>query len=325
MSTAGPQLNIRTRQQQCCVLCGREGHVLYDNLIDRLYRAPGVWRFKFCGNIDCGLVWLDPKPLEQDVRLLYENYFTHHGKIIRSRSRKVHRLYQALLWATGLARQRDQLFSFYLTNARPGRLLEVGCGDGGQLDRLRSMNWETEGQEIDAAAVERARTRGLRVHLGNLQDLSLPAESFDVVTMSHVIEHAHDPVELLKQCHRVLRPGGLLIVVTPNVNSFGHWWFKSFWLGLDPPRHLNLFAPRTLRQIAHIAGFQQDCHAWTTPTNAQFLAEASWNIKRHGRHTIGTRPSLGLGIKSLLFQFFALAAHRIQRDSGEECVLRAVK
>jgi hypothetical protein len=96
------------------------------------------------------------------------------------------------------------------------------------------------------------------------------------------------------------------------------------WLPLDPPRHLHLFSPTTLQQVAVLATFaEQEC--WTTAASAQFIAEASWDIKRTGRHKIGVRPGFGLGIQTLLFQFRAMAVHAVRKDSGEECVLKAVK
>jgi 2-polyprenyl-3-methyl-5-hydroxy-6-metoxy-1,4-benzoquinol methylase len=327
--TLSPTINvIRTQRRPDCCLCGARGDELYLGLDDRLFNAPGTWSFNRCPNPDCGLVWLDPMPLEEDLQLAYRDYFTHRDKPVLRRgiARKiVHGIYQALLWATGLAHQRAELRSMYLRGTPPGRLLEVGCGDGSQLANLRAMGWEVEGQEVDAAAAERARAQyGLRIHLGTLHEAGLPDAVFDVVTMSHVIEHVSDPVALLKVCHRILKPSGVLIAVTPNINSLAHRWFGSCWLALDPPRHLHLFSPTTLRKVAARAAFpQQEC--WTTAASAQFLAEASWNIKRTGLHNSEVRPGIGLGIQTLLFQFWAMAVHTVRKDSGEECVLKAVK
>ena len=267
-------------------------------------------------------------PVEADLPLIYESYYTHQDQsaVARGFGRSVvHAFYQAFLWTTGLTSQRTRLRSLYLSGTRPGRLLDVGCGDGSQLARLAAMGWQVEGQEVDVAAAEQARCRhGLRVHLGALQEIRLPEATFDAVTLSHVIEHVHDPVALLKECHRILKPGGILIAVTPNGNSFLHRRFGACWRGLEPPRHLHLFAPNTLRQIAEQAGFR-DCRPWTTAAHAQFLAEASWNIQRAGSHQSGARPGVGLGIRTLLLQFYALAVLRMRPDSGEECVLKAMK
>jgi 2-polyprenyl-3-methyl-5-hydroxy-6-metoxy-1,4-benzoquinol methylase len=327
--TLSPALNvIRTQHRPDCCLCGARGDELYQGLEDRLSNAPGTWNFNQCSNPDCGLVWLSPMPLEEDLPLAYRDYFTHRGKPVvrRGIARKIiHWIYRALLWATGLAHQRAKLHSLYLRGTPLGRLLEVGCGDGSQLAKLRAMGWEVEGQEVDAVAAERARAQyGLRVHLGTLQEAGLPDAAFNVVTMSHVIEHVRDPAALLKECHRILKPGGVLIAVTPNINSFGHQRFRMDWRGLEPPRHLHLFSPRTLRQVAARAAFaQQEC--WTTAANAQFFAEGSFCIRHSGRRNFGAHPGLGLAAKTLLFQFRAMAMHLVHKNSGEECVLVATK
>ncbi len=320
--------SIRTRAHPNCFLCGTTGEVLYANLTDRLFHAPGVWQLRRCPQEKCGLLWLDPVPIKDDLPLVYQNYFTHGPRsfAVRGVGRSlVHGLYRGVLLATGLARQRADLLSFYLRDAGPGRLLDVGCGDGGQLARLRVMGWQVEGQEIDPAAAEQARTQyGLQVHVGPLADLGLPDSTYQVVTMSHVIEHVYDPVSLLKECRRILKPGGSVVAITPNVKSCGHERFRSNWMPLEPPRHLHMFSPTTLREVARRAGYaKQEC--WTTAANAQFLAESSLNIERTGRHTVGSRPGLYLGLQTLAFQFWALALHAARRDSGDECVLRAKK
>ncbi len=319
---------IRTRPCPNCFLCGATGELLYSNLSDRLSETPGVWQMKRCPQERCGLLWLDPMPEERDLPLIYESYYTHQDKppAVRGLARRVaHWTYHALLRTTGLAGQREELFSLYLRGTQPGRLLDVGCGDGGRLARWQTMGWEVEGQEVDATAAERARARyGLRVHLGALSDIALPDSTFDVVTMSHVIEHVPDPLALLKECRRILKPGGRLIAVTPNVNSLGHHRFGACWRGLEPPRHLHLFSPTTLNDLGVRAGFHS-VRTSTTAVNAQFLAEASLCIARTGRYRFGARMEPGLVVRSLLFQFRALAVHLARKDSGEECVFNAVK
>src|ERR1700693_5419422 len=68
---------IRTRPQPACLLCGTAGQVLYASLTDRLFSAPGLWQLKQCPSPGCGLVWPDPAPLEEDLGLAYQMYYTH--------------------------------------------------------------------------------------------------------------------------------------------------------------------------------------------------------------------------------------------------------
>jgi SAM-dependent methyltransferase len=78
---------------------------------------------------------------------------------------------------------------------------------------------------------------------------------FDVITMSHVIEHVHEPIQVLEACYRLLKPGGQLWIETPNISSLGRSRFQHNWRGLETPRHLVLFNRRSLHQALQRAGF----------------------------------------------------------------------
>jgi 2-polyprenyl-3-methyl-5-hydroxy-6-metoxy-1,4-benzoquinol methylase len=122
---------------------------------------------------------------------------------------------------------------------------------------MRARGWEVEGVEPDpqAAAVARGSQR-LRVQAVSIEKADLPREGYDVVTMSHVIEHVADPVEALQVCRRALRPGGRLILVTPNVEALGRRVFGKHWMGWDVPRHLTVFSTSSLAGIVERAGLR---------------------------------------------------------------------
>jgi predicted SAM-dependent methyltransferase len=173
--------------------------------------------------------------------------------------------------------------------------------------------------------VAHARERfGLEVHCGDVRALALPGNTYDAIVMNHVIEHMLDPVAVLRECHRLLKRGGTLVLTTPNVNSYGHECFQAAWLGLDPPRHLHLFSQTTLAVVAQRSGFQE-CRAWTSAARAQSFATGSYEIQRCGRYALSLKPRPQAELMSLLFQLRALRAHSRNPDSGEECVLQAVK
>lgn len=162
------------------------------------------------------------------------------------------------------------------------------------------------------------------VHVGSLESLALEAASYDAVVLNHVIEHVRDPLALLGSSHHLLKPGGILMVVTPNVESIGHLVFRANWLALDPPRHLCLFTQRALIKAAGKAGFS-DYEAWTTPANAETVALGSLDIATSGTHDLDARPGHGKVLAAVFFQLCASAVHQFLPDSGEECVLRARK
>ncbi len=124
---------------------------------------------------------------------------------------------------------------------------------------MRDLGWDVAGVEPDHKAAELIRTKfDLNIHEGLLEDAVFPDNTFDVITMHHVIEHLPDPVRTLKQCLRVLRQGGRLVLVTPNPISAGSKRYGPDWRDLDPPRHLHLFTPRSIAHVIAEAGFEME-------------------------------------------------------------------
>jgi SAM-dependent methyltransferase len=216
--------------------------------------------------------------------------------------------------------------SMFLGNGTPGanHLLDVGCGKGSFMLRMREHGWNVEGSEVDADGVEYARSiNGLTVHLGNLENINFPDNTFDVVTSNHVIEHVHDPIALIQECLRILKPGGKLVLATPNMDSFGHRYFERNWTHLDPPRHLRLFTQKTLRECAEKAGFQT-MDVWCPPGYAEGAFQAS--IERKNRlkgvvsETTKSIEAASLKIRAY-YRYFIMKEESV----GEEVFLMATK
>src|SRR5262249_57724808 len=128
---------------------------------------------------------------------------------------------------------------------------------GAVVEGLGRSGWSAEGLDFDPRAVQSARQRGLRFHLGGLAEQRFADGAFDAVTMSHSLEHVHEPLAWLAEAHRILRPGGALAIATPNSRSLLHRWFGAHWFSLDPPRHLHLFNRDALSRALRQAGFQR--------------------------------------------------------------------
>jgi len=136
-----------------------------------------------------------------------------------------------------------------------GRVLDIGCGTGEFLQKISDF-CQVDGVEPEPAAANWGRERlGLNIHTGFLEDVELPAGNFDLVTMWHALEHIPDPVSALNRIHSLLKPGGILLVAVPNINSYDAKRYGSEWIALDAPRHLWHFSPSTLRQITSLAQF----------------------------------------------------------------------
>ncbi|MGH7779550.1 MAG: class I SAM-dependent methyltransferase, partial [Candidatus Binataceae bacterium] len=185
----------------------------------------------------------------------------------------------------------DRPFS-YLTGRKPGRLLEVGCGAGDWLRIAGDLGWRADGVDFDPDAVANARSTGASVHSGQLADQNFPDQSFDLILMSHVIEHVHDPIGLLRECYRLLKDDGLLVVWTPNSDGRGHARFGRHWTGLHPPYHLWLLNPMTLDSMARRARFAE-AKIFTTIRNAAGNFALGRSIERVGSgNTVSVRERL---------------------------------
>jgi 2-polyprenyl-3-methyl-5-hydroxy-6-metoxy-1,4-benzoquinol methylase len=146
----------------------------------------------------------------------------------------------------------------YLPKFRPGvRVLDIGAGNGKFLAKARELGWEVVGVEPDPAAVAAARSLGLDVRKGDVESLVPEGSSFDVITMSHVIEHLHDPRRVLDLAFSLLKPNGRIYIDTPNIDAFGHKRFGRYWRGLESPRHLVLFNWVSLEGLLRDVGFSR--------------------------------------------------------------------
>lgn len=137
-----------------------------------------------------------------------------------------------------------------------GRVLDVGCGDGKLLVALEALGFAGTGVELNERVDERLPPgSGIRIHVGPLTDAALPAASFRVVVLRHVLEHLRDPVATLREIRRVIEPGGTLVIAVPNLASWQARLGRDRWFHLDLPRHLFHFTPASLTLALERAGF----------------------------------------------------------------------
>jgi SAM-dependent methyltransferase len=137
-----------------------------------------------------------------------------------------------------------------------GRFLDIGCGGGSYLYRLRQWGWEVHGVEPSRAGVAQARSLGLEVHHGQVRDAQFPDRFFDVIRLHHVLEHLTEPHETFREIARILKPDGLVYITVPNTFSLTFWLFGANWYALDVPRHVISYCPKTLKFLCRAAGFE---------------------------------------------------------------------
>jgi 2-polyprenyl-3-methyl-5-hydroxy-6-metoxy-1,4-benzoquinol methylase len=233
--------------------------------------------------LGCGSGYIDPRPNSATIGKAYSSYYTHSaapelGQLPSSAFRR-HRIAQrnaylnstygySLLpaakqvpkWVAAERRHRWDKLVCYLKFPGPGaRLLDIGCGNGRLLMQMRSAGWQVYGVEPDPVSSAQAVSAGLDVRNCSVETLDAVEESFfDAIVLHHVIEHLHRPLETLRRCWAVLKPGGTIAIATPNFNSFGHQLYGSDWFALQPPTHMAMFSTDSLRHALKSTGFHPE-------------------------------------------------------------------
>lgn len=316
-----------------CIACGAKGDMRHPFLEDRLYAIKGNWSMYKCTNSACDLHWLNPAPLPELLPTFYAQYHTHSVEPLGGRAKRLFVQsvntflsakygYQNTTTALGkMGRWLIQLIPtlrddaaarvFWLPHQEHGKLLEVGFGNGVTLARLKDLGWDVTGVEFDAVSVNLARELGLEAHLGSIEDVAYPSGTFDAVVASHLIEHLPDPAGFLRECRRVLKDGGRLVLTTPNASSLGHRLFAANWRGLEPPRHLHVFGPQALLMLARDAGFKE-VQVTATARSGSILAQTLRLARKKSPSGAGR---LEIEVAALLGWFIGLFAGAL---SGEE-------
>ena len=201
-------------------------------------RGYRLFQCRNCGHIQ---VW--PLPSQQVLSRLYspkQEYFT--AKDIN-------------LATTSNAEAKRMLTQCSKMLKKPGRALEIGSNNGELLYHLCGLGWKVFGIEVNRFGVEIAMRHGIQTFHGVLEDARLDEECFDLVIVNDVIEHLTMPNRTINIISKLLRPGGIVIVSTPNANcgfSQASQWLARFTIGLipwsqsEPPYHLHYFSSRTI-------------------------------------------------------------------------------
>lgn len=334
MSGDESQVSLRTFELTNCYLCSEEGVSIYSGLEDRHLGVRGSWDLLRCRK--CGLIWLTPQPEPEEVSKLYgEAYYTHSSEeVIRPSPTRTAKGWllnlmtrsagardanltgvRRLMSSIGPLREIADGKTLWLGNVVPGSLLDVGCGNGTFLLRMEALGWNVQGIEPDPLAAMAAAGKGLRVRTTTLEMAGYPEDSFDFITMSHVIEHVPDPIRLLKECRRVLKKGGELILLTPNTGSLARRIFGFWWYGWEPPRHLMLFTPQVLKRCVDEVGLVTT-QATTSARSARGMWQGSYLLRK--KQAIGGANHLadaGLGVRLGGLVFWGVE-HLVSRWAG---------
>jgi SAM-dependent methyltransferase len=273
-----------------CAACGSAGRTV-------VYHLPGddlgPRTVVACGQ--CGLWFVSPRISSGEIADKYagRSYFERKSEAMGYQNyledRDLHLLF--------FRRQLDELER--LVNR--GRLLDVGCAGGFLVQEAVRRGWQAEGVEVSEFASAHARdVLGLTVRTGDLRGAAYPDNHFRVVVMDDVIEHFEDPLVESREVFRILEPGGLFVLHTPNAASPWRHLMGSKWVHLKPDEHLYYFDPATIGSLLARAGFADvQARACSKATNVKYIAGVAGKVipaatsvaeALLGRTVLWTRP-----------------------------------
>lgn len=274
-----------------CPVCGSEDLHFTLKAVDH---TVSLQEFEIWECANCTLRFTQNAPDIESIGKYYqsENYISHTN----TKRGVINSLYHIVRNLT-LSSKRRLILS--LTGLGSGKLLDIGAGTGAFVRFMKNNGWSTTGLEPDESARLQAQT------INNAQLLSsdilydLPAESFDVITMWHVLEHVHNLDKYFEQLKKLIKPHGKIFIAVPNYLSFDGHFYGSCWAAYDVPRHLFHFSPFSLKKLFNKHGFdlQSTRAMWYDSFYISFLSE------RYKKNRLGFARALLVGFFSDLKAF----------------------
>lgn len=230
-----------------CPVCQHDRLSTVFNVADQLVSGD---LFPILECAQCGCRLTQDAPDQSSSHRYYQSveYISHSN----TRQGLINRMYQLVRKRTLLQKVKWVERSSGLSS---GRVLDVGSGTGAFVAQLRKSGWQADGLEPDPIARRVAQDDFGVALLGIDQLFSLPPASFDAITLWHVLEHVHDLNGYLRQFHRLLKPGGSLLIALPNHTSWDSAYFGKWWAAYDVPRHLYHFSPRSIQHLSKLHQF----------------------------------------------------------------------
>jgi len=242
--TSGPRdlgsANRSSDKPISCPVCAESEVIWHLAAPDRFHLRDVPYELVRCKS--CGLVWQKNPPPPSEIGKHYgEDYhigITNAGDSSPGR------------WAL----QNTSIAKF----KSGGNLLDLGCSAGAFLNSMKSTSWRLHGIEISPEEAKHARERtGADVFVGDIFDAPFEPGHFDVITSFDVLEHLYEPKRVIEKINYWLKPGGIYYLAVPNIASWEANLLKSYWYGLEMPRHLFMYSPRSLRALAGSAGLTE--------------------------------------------------------------------
>lgn len=228
-----------------CPVCGSHEVSSVGTRYDDRYGYPGSFPLLHCDK--CAHLFLQADFSPEQIGELYSKYYPRASFDVRSHRPAV----QSGGFRAWLDGKKTTAFRWVPEHVR---VLDIGCGFGESLGYYKARGCEAWGVEADENISRVAKEYGYKVHVGLFDPSIYDAGFFDYVTMNQVIEHVTDPVATLQGVARVLKPGGVAILSTPNAGGLGARLFGRRWINWHAPYHLQFFSIKSMEQASAKAG-----------------------------------------------------------------------
>lgn len=219
-----------------CILCNSDGY--------ELICKKGIYSIVKCN--ECGFVYTIPLPPLDEIIAKYSKKNAYGNEN------------EPFVPAGGTGRRlRYRLLLKWIEKfSKPGRLLEIGCSQGDLMSAAsKNKNWDAMGIDLSSRHLNYTKASGFNVSQGTLEDHRFEDASFDVVVALHVLEHLHDPISTMSEIKRILKPGGVTLIVVPCVSHIKARLAGAKWKYFGPPGHLWYFSPKTFKLLLGKTGF----------------------------------------------------------------------
>lgn len=259
-----------------CGACGESTSKWLFDAGDYIYGNPGQWPYARCNS--CGVVFMNPRISPNEIGQFYpKTYYTN--ELAGSSSKKPtfrNKVKQVLLSTrlgypqvppNGIPKAVANVLGPVLMKTPPmrrqihwvenGRVLDVGCGNGDVLDQYRALGWRTTGVEPGPESAQLARERGHSVITGLVEEIGLPSESFDAITLWDALEHIPNPAAVLSELYRLLAPQGKIYIHVPNYGSIYARLWQDRWFMFTAPLHYFHYSKATLKSLLERTGFSE--------------------------------------------------------------------
>ncbi|MGV3538609.1 MAG: methyltransferase domain-containing protein [Rufibacter sp.] len=190
---------------------------------------------------NCQLKFTNPRPDEESIGPYYASEaYISHSDTSKGLLNKTYRLVRSMA-----VKSKVELVN---SLGSKGKILDYGCGVGYFLQACQKKGWEVEGIEPNKLARTQTEEKlGKKLYQGPLQNLA--DETFEVITLWHVLEHVHTLKETLKELVRITKKGGHLIIAVPNADSYDAKKYGADWAAYDVPRHLYHFNKTSMQRL----------------------------------------------------------------------------